>query len=110
MMRTIRQTNPQAEFLLVSTMRFDPAYTTNPEDWKTMSEYEARLRSMVAQGVQLVDMTAISGAVFAAKAPRDCLKRSASSQRLSFAVVCAESGCRSRRTQARLQRRRTLSP
>ena len=26
-MRTIRQTNPQAEFLLVSTMRFDPAYT-----------------------------------------------------------------------------------
>ena len=38
-----------------------------------MTEYEARLRSMVARGVQLVDMTAISGAVFAAKAPRDCL-------------------------------------
>ncbi len=72
-MRTIRQTNPQAEFLLVPTMRFDPAYTTNPEYWKTVSEYEARLRSMVARGVQLVDMTAISGAVFAAKAPRDCL-------------------------------------
>jgi lysophospholipase L1-like esterase len=72
-MRAIRQTNPQSEFLLVSTMRFDPAYTTNPEYWNTVSAYETRLRSMVAQGVQLVDMTAISGAVFAAKAPRDCL-------------------------------------
>ena len=71
--RTIRQTSPQAEFLLVSTMRFDPAYSTNPEYWRRVTEYQARLRSIVTQGVQLVDMTAISGAVFAAKAPRDCL-------------------------------------
>jgi lysophospholipase L1-like esterase len=72
-MGTVRETNPQAEFLLVSTMRFDPAYSVNPEYWERVTEYDARLRAMTAQGIQLVDMTAISGAVFAAKAPRDCL-------------------------------------
>ncbi|HVT99776.1 MAG TPA: glycosyl hydrolase, partial [Acidobacteriaceae bacterium] len=72
-MATVRETNPQAEFLLVSTMRFDPAYSVNPEYWRRVTEYDARLRAMTAQGIQLVDMTAISGAVFAAKSPRDCL-------------------------------------
>ncbi len=70
---TVRQSNPQAEFLLVSTMRFDPAYSVDPNYWQRVSDYDARLRAMTTQGVQLVDMTAISGAVFAAKAPRDCL-------------------------------------
>lgn len=71
--RTVRQTNPQAEFLLVATLRFDPAYSSNPMYWDRVTQYEARLRAMVAKGVQFVDMTAISGAVYAAKAPRDCL-------------------------------------
>ena len=72
-MGVVRQTSPQAEFLLVSTMRFDPAYSRDPTYWKRVTEYEARLSAMTAPGVQLVDITAISGAVFAAKAPRDCL-------------------------------------
>ena len=72
-MSTIRQTNPQAEFLLVSTMRFNPAYSSNRMYWDRVTQYEAQLRAMTTQGVQLVDMTAISGAVFAAKAPMDCL-------------------------------------
>jgi len=72
-MRAVREKNPQAEFLLVSTMRFDPAYSTNAGYWKTVTEYQTRLHAMVGPGVQLVDMTAISGAVFAAKEPRDCL-------------------------------------
>lgn len=71
--RTVRATNPHAEFLLVSTTRFDPAYTSDPLYWSRVTQYDARLRAMTGPGVQLVDMTAISGAVFAAKAPRDCL-------------------------------------
>ncbi len=71
--RTVRKNNPQVEFLLVATMRFDPAYTSNPMYWDRVTEYESRLRAMTEPGVQLVDMTAISGAVYAAKAPRDCL-------------------------------------
>jgi lysophospholipase L1-like esterase len=72
-MASVRQSNPQAEFLLVATMRFDPAYSSDRAYWDEVTQYEARLRAMVGPGVQLVDMTAISGAVFAAKEPRDCL-------------------------------------
>lgn len=72
-LRTVRATNPHAEFLLLSTTRFDPAYTSVALYWNRVTEYDARLRAMTGPGVQLVDMTAISGAVFAAKEPRDCL-------------------------------------
>lgn len=71
--RTVRAANPRVEFLLVSTTRFDPAYTSDPLYWNRVTGYDARLRAMTGPGVQLVDMTAISGAVFAAKEPRDCL-------------------------------------
>ena len=70
---TVRQVQPKAEFLLISTMRFDPAYSAKPSYWNTVTQYEERLRALTGIGVQLVDMTAISGAVFAAKAPKDCL-------------------------------------
>jgi hypothetical protein len=72
-LRTVRAANPQAEFLLVSTMRFDPDYSGKPDYWNLVTQYDARLRGMTGPGVQLVDMTAISAAVYAAKAPKDCL-------------------------------------
>jgi len=72
-LRAVRATNPQAEFLLVSTTRFDPAYTSDPLYWDRVTQYDTRLRALSGLGVQLVDMTAISGAVFAAKEPKDCL-------------------------------------
>jgi lysophospholipase L1-like esterase len=71
--KTVRHQNPKAEFLLVSTMRFDPAYTTNAQYWNVVGEYEGRLKQMTGPGVQFVDMTAISQWVFAAKKPKDCL-------------------------------------
>jgi lysophospholipase L1-like esterase len=71
--KTVRQRKPDAEFLLVSTLRFDPAYTSRAEYWGAVGEYEARLKGMIAPGVQFVDMTAISEAVYAAKKPLDCL-------------------------------------
>jgi hypothetical protein len=72
-LRSVRAVNPQAEFLLVSTMRFDPVYSANPDYWNLVTQYDDHLRAMTGPGVQLVDMTAISAAVYAAKAPKDCL-------------------------------------
>ncbi len=71
--QTVRAKNPKVEFLLVSTLRFDPAYTTNAVYWNAVGDYEAKLKSMAGSGVQIVDMTAISEAVYAAKKPKDCL-------------------------------------
>lgn len=71
--QAVRSVDPNAEFLLISTMRFDPAYSSNASYWEHVSEYDSALRRMTAPGVQLVDMTDISGAVFAAKEPKDCM-------------------------------------
>ncbi len=71
--QSVRSKNPNAEFLLVSTMRFDPAYSSNGTYWDTVAQYDLRLKKMTGVGVQLIDMTNISGAVFAAKSPKDCL-------------------------------------
>ena len=70
---TVRRTNPAAEFLLVSTLRFDPAYSSEARYWNLVGEYAAKLKAMTRPGVQFVDITAISEAVYAAKKPRDCL-------------------------------------
>ncbi|HTQ97542.1 MAG TPA: SGNH/GDSL hydrolase family protein, partial [Candidatus Acidoferrum sp.] len=71
--KTVRRQNPSAEFLLVSTMRFDPAYTTNAQYWNVVGDYAARLKALTGPGVQFVDMTAISEWVYAAKKPKDCV-------------------------------------
>ena len=71
--KTVRHKNPKAEFLLVSTMRFDPTYTTNAQYWNVVGDYAASLKAMTGPGVQFVDMTAISEWVYAAKKPKDCV-------------------------------------
>jgi len=71
--KTIRHKNSDCEFLLVSTLRFDPSYTTNSQYWNVVGEYATRLKGMTAKGVQLVDVTALSELVYAAKKPSDCL-------------------------------------
>jgi len=72
-MKTVRDKNSRAEFLLVSTLRYDPAYTTNAQYWAVVGEYAAKLKAMTGPGVQFVDMTAISESIYAAKKPMDCL-------------------------------------
>ena len=72
-MKTVRNNNPKAEFLPVSTLRFDPAYTTNSQYWNLVGGYARKLKAMTGPGVQFVDMTAISEWVYAAKKPMDCL-------------------------------------
>jgi lysophospholipase L1-like esterase len=73
LMKTVRNQKPNTEFLLVSTMRFDPLYTTNAQYWNVVGEYAGRLKAMTGIGVQFVDMTAISEWVYAAKKPKDCV-------------------------------------
>lgn len=72
-MRTVRKQSPKAEFLLVSTIRFDPVYSTNAEYWGRVSDYAKQLQAMAGAGVDFVDMTAISESLYAAKQPKDCL-------------------------------------
>ena len=72
-MKTVRNRNPEAEFLLVSAMRFDPEYTSKAQYWNAVGEYATKLKAMTGPGVQFVDMTAISESVYAAKKPKDCL-------------------------------------
>jgi lysophospholipase L1-like esterase len=71
--QTVRKKNTNAEFLLISTLRYDPAYTTNALYWKRVGEYAKQLKAMTGSGVQFVDMTAISEWVYTAKKPEDCL-------------------------------------
>jgi lysophospholipase L1-like esterase len=71
--KTVRNQSPGTEFLLVSTIRFDPSYTANAQYWNVVGEYAANLKAMSGPGVQFVDMTAISESVYAAKKPKDCL-------------------------------------
>jgi lysophospholipase L1-like esterase len=72
-MKTVRDKNPGTEFLLISTARFDPAYTSKAQYWNVVGEYAAKLKAMAGPGVHFVDMTAISESVYAAKKPKDCL-------------------------------------
>jgi len=72
-LKSVRQKKPEAEFLLVSTLRFDPAYTSKREYWDLVGEYAVQLKAMTGPGVQFVDMTAISESVYSDKKPKDCL-------------------------------------
>jgi lysophospholipase L1-like esterase len=69
----VRRKNPTAEFLLISPLRFDPAYTTNSEYWNAVGEYAKMLKAVTKPGVQFVDMTGISEWVYKAKKPKDCM-------------------------------------
>jgi lysophospholipase L1-like esterase len=71
--KTVRLKKPDCEFLLVSTMRFDPAYTANSQYWNVVGDYATKLKGMTTNGVQFVDLTGMSELVYAAKKPRDCL-------------------------------------
>jgi lysophospholipase L1-like esterase len=75
----VRTKNPTTEFLLISPLRFDPAYTTNSEYWNAVGEYAKMMKAVTEPGthfrpgVEFVDMTGISEWVYAAKKPKDCM-------------------------------------
>jgi len=70
---TVRAQNPNAEFLLISPLRYDPEYTTNSAYWDAVGQYAKKMKAITGPGVQFVDMTSISQWVYTAKKPKDCM-------------------------------------
>jgi lysophospholipase L1-like esterase len=72
-MARVRARRPRAEFILISSMPFDPAYTSDPIYTGHMTGYVTALKSLTGKGVQLLDMNAIGAALYAQKKPKDLI-------------------------------------
>lgn len=68
---TIRKANPNCEFLLIGSMKFDPVYTTEEPYVGNLAGYPAVLRSLVGRGIGMFDMTELSDALYRAKSQKD---------------------------------------
>jgi lysophospholipase L1-like esterase len=68
---------PNAEFMLLSNMLFDPEYLTDPAILKyytdRMKGYNTALQSMVTTGIVNLDMTTMSDSIYQRKKPKDCI-------------------------------------
>ncbi|CAN5479712.1 hypothetical protein BH11ARM2_BH11ARM2_39010 [soil metagenome] len=70
-LKAIRTRRPRVEFLLVASMKFDPAYTKDPTYVGNLAGYAAELHKMAGPGVAVFDMTALSDALYRAKSQKD---------------------------------------
>jgi len=70
-MGAIRAKRPKVEFVLVTSMKFDPAYTNDPTYVGNLNGYAEELRKMSGPGVAIFDMTALSEALYRAKSQKD---------------------------------------
>lgn len=66
-MAIIRARRPKCEFILIASMRFDPAYTQDPTYVGNLLGYARELRKMAAPGVAVFDMTTLSEALYRTK-------------------------------------------
>jgi hypothetical protein len=78
MIRKIRAGDPKAEFILVSNMKFDPAYVADSDKNKAfymrnMEGYHKVLVSLEGPGIVGLDMTDISDRLYREKKPKDCI-------------------------------------
>ncbi len=77
-MRKVRVANPKVEFLLLSNMKFDPAYVLDSDQNKSFYEgnlegYSEVLKQMESKGVANLDMYAISQFLYQHKKAKDCI-------------------------------------
>jgi lysophospholipase L1-like esterase len=72
-MAIIRKSRPSVEFILISSIKFDPAYTQDPTYVGHLADYAKELHALVGSGVRILDMTAISDAIYQAKSAKDVL-------------------------------------
>lgn len=70
-MAEIRKLRLDCEFVLVSPMKFDPIYTSDPTYVNNLSGYAAALSALKGPGVAFFDMTTICNALYQAKRPKD---------------------------------------
>lgn len=66
-MATIRAKRPKVEFILIASMKFDPAYTNDPTYVGNLAGYATELRAMSGPGVAVFDMTALSDTLYQIK-------------------------------------------
>ncbi|HTR29028.1 MAG TPA: beta-galactosidase [Puia sp.] len=76
--RQVRAAKPDAEFLLVANMKFDPEYVLDSDSSKAfytgnLAGYRDVLAGLEGQGVVLFDMTTLSDAIYSRKKARDCI-------------------------------------
>lgn len=76
--RKVRAGDPQAEFILVSNMKFDPSYVADGDRYKdfytgNLEGYHRMLVSLEGPGVVGLDMTDISDVLYREKKAKDCI-------------------------------------
>jgi lysophospholipase L1-like esterase len=67
----IRSVHPATEFLLISSMKFDPDYTKEEPYVGNLAGYASELRALSGKGVAFFDMTELSQALYSAKSSKD---------------------------------------
>ena len=70
-MESVRKQQPKAEFILISSIKFNPDYTKRSHVMGHLRDYADELRSLVGPGVAMLDMTSISDALYKAKSAAD---------------------------------------
>ncbi|MFI5161656.1 MAG: SGNH/GDSL hydrolase family protein [Sphingobacteriales bacterium] len=78
MIGKIRASNPNVEFILLSNMKFDPAYVLDSDQYKSfytgnLEGYSNVLKQMETRGVINLDMYAISSFIYDHKKAKDCI-------------------------------------
>jgi lysophospholipase L1-like esterase len=76
--RQVRAVRPQAEFLLLANMKFDPEYVLDSDKYKSfytgnLAGYRDELAKMEGPGIVMMDMTTLSDAIYKRKKARDCI-------------------------------------
>jgi lysophospholipase L1-like esterase len=76
--RQVRAVQPDAEFLLLANMKFDPDYVLDSDKNKSfyvgnLAGYRDVLALMEGPGVVFTDMTTLSGVIYGRKKAKDCI-------------------------------------
>jgi acyl-CoA thioesterase-1 len=69
--RRVRARRPEAEFILVASMLYDTDYAPEAEFRDRLTAYTRALQSLTGPGIRLLNMHALSRALYAAKNPLD---------------------------------------
>lgn len=74
----VKAANPDTEFLLISNMKFDPKYILDSDRNKSfyvsnLEGYSQALRQLETTGIINLDMTTLSGFIYARKKAKDCI-------------------------------------
>lgn len=77
-MKKVKAANPKVEFILLSNMKFDPAYVLDSDKNKAfytgnLEGYSHALKQMQTKGAANLDMYSISGELYHDKKAKDCI-------------------------------------